>query len=362
MGGLFVSEALVIQSHRGPYEVHFTQGALQRLASEPTKRCHFIVDANVAALYRNDLAPILSNASTLVIEATETAKTLDRFTSYVETLVSQAVRRDHLMIAIGGGIIQDITAFLATTLLRGLHWEFYPTTLLAQADSCIGSKSSINVGTAKNILGTYCPPDRITIDPVLLRTLSEVNVRSGIGEMLKVHAIDGPNSFARIASAYPHLQSDSEILLHFIKRSLEIKKTFIEADEFDTGLRNVMNYGHSFGHAIESATQFEVPHGIAVTIGMDLANHVAVNMGRVAHSHFERMHPVLMQNARGFNKALIPQDRFMAALSKDKKNVGARLSLILPDASCMPQRTVTDDSPTFRAICARYFIDVLADG
>ncbi len=357
-----MSEALVIQSHRGPYTVHFVQEALRGLASESMEKRHFIVDANVATLYREDLAPILNNASTLVIDATEAAKTLDCFTDYIEILVSQSVRRDHLLVAIGGGIIQDITAFLSTTLLRGLHWEFYPTTLLAQADSCIGSKSSINVGNAKNILGTYCPPDRITIDPDLLLTLTEVDVRSGIGEMLKVHAIAGPKAFDEISAAYGVLQSDREALLHFIHHSLEIKKAIIEVDEFDTGSRNVMNYGHSFGHAIEAATEFGVPHGIAVTIGMDLANYAAVRMGRVHDSHFERMHPVLMENSRGFHNIEIPLAAFLAALGKDKKNVGSQLKLILPDTAGIPQMVVTDNSPEFHTICADYFTKVLTHG
>lgn len=357
-----MSEPLVIQSHRGPYGVQFEQGALSRLAARPAAKSHFILDANVATLYARDLAPILGSSSLLVIEATEAAKTLDRFTGYVEALVSQSVRRDHLLVAIGGGIIQDITAFLATTLLRGLHWEFHPTTLLAQADSCIGSKSSINVGVAKNILGTYCPPDRIVIDPELLQTLAEVDVRSGIGEMLKVHAIAGPDRFDEIAAAYGQLQNDRERLRYFIGRSLEIKKAIIEVDEFDTGPRNVMNYGHSFGHAIEAATDFGVPHGIAVTIGMDLANFVAVKSGRVAESHFVRMHSILSRNSQGFHSVSVPQDLFFAALGKDKKNVGDRLSLILPDAAGVPQRTVVDNSPEFREICARYFSEVLAHG
>lgn len=357
-----MSETLVIQSHRGPYSVHFIQGALQHAVSESHGLRHFIVDANIATLYREDLAPILRNSSTLVINATETAKTLDRFTGYVEALVKQSVRRDHLIVAIGGGIIQDITAFLATTLLRGLRWEFYPTTLLAQADSCIGSKSSINVGTAKNILGTYCPPSQIVIDPSLLQTLDEVDVRSGIGEMLKVHAIEGPSCYNDIATAYERLQHDREVLLYFIHRSLEIKRAIIQIDEFDTGPRNVMNYGHSFGHAIEAATGFAVPHGIAVTIGMDIANYVAVRLGRVVADHFDRMHPVLMNNSRGFHLVEVPQEEFMAALCKDKKNVDTRLSLILPDASGVPQRAVIDNTPEFRAICKDYFTGMLAHG
>lgn len=335
---------------------------MRQAASGSLEQRHFIVDANVAALYREDLAPILNSSSVLVIEATEMAKTLDRFTGYVQALVDQSVRRNHLIVAIGGGVIQDIVAFLATTLLRGVRWEFYPTTLLAQADSCIGSKSSINVGPVKNILGTYCPPAGIVIDPGLLKTLTEVDVRSGIGEMLKVHAIDGPASFDVIASEYDRLQDDPDVLFGFIRRSLDIKKGIVEADEFDTGRRNVMNYGHSFGHAIEAATGFAIPHGIAVTIGIDLANYVAVRIGRMAEKHFDRMHPVLMKNSRGFHQVEIPRDSFLSALCKDKKNAGARLGLILPDSDGMPQLAMTSNTPEFMTICEDYFTGVLAHG
>ncbi|MEO5334919.1 MAG: iron-containing alcohol dehydrogenase [Magnetococcus sp. YQC-5] len=355
-----MSDALVIQSHRGPYSVDLARGALRELAATPMDRCHFIIDANVASLYRDDLAKILNHDSLLVIEATEAAKTIDRFTGYVEALVAQSVRRDHRLVAIGGGIIQDITAFLATTLLRGMRWIFYPTTLLAQADSCIGSKSSINVGAVKNILGTFCPPERIIIDPELLRTLSEVDQRSGIGEMLKVHAIAGPRHFDEIAAVYVDLQQDFELLQQFIRRSLEFKKVLIEQDEFDAGPRNVMNYGHSFGHALEAATGFAVPHGIAVTIGMDLANYVAAGMGRVSWDHYHRMHPVLMANSRGYRGIVIPLDYFFVSLNKDKKNIGVKLSLILPDQDNMPRQVVMEHSEEFRVLCTDYFFKVLA--
>ncbi|EFA74429.1 3-dehydroquinate synthase [Raphidiopsis brookii D9] len=355
-------EALVIQSHRGSYTVRYAQNALHLLALESHEKRHFIIDANVVAIYHEVLNPIISGSSALVIEATESAKTLDRFTGYVEALVSQSMRRDHRLIAIGGGITQDITAFLATTLLRGVAWEFYPTTLLAQADSCIGSKSSINVGPVKNILGTYCPPNQITIDPDILKTLKEVDFRSGIGEILKVHAIAGPSHYDEIAAVQDQLKTDHNLLRYFINRSLEIKKTFIESDEFDTGPRNVMNYGHSFGHAIEAATDFFVPHGIAVTIGMDLANHVAMQLGHVSDDHFNRMHPTLMKNSEGFHTVEVPRDRFFAALSKDKKNIGTQLSLILLDAAGLPKRTLIDNSEEFCTICNNYFLDVLPYG
>src|SRR5204862_6898132 len=134
----------------------------------------------VAMLYDEELEPVLSSPSVLRVAASEPDKSLDRFPGYVEHLVGCGVRRGHVLVAVGGGVIQDIVCFLAATLLRGLEWHFVPTTLLAQADSCIGSKSSINVGEIKNILGTFTPPAQVVIAVPVLRTLSEEEVRSGI--------------------------------------------------------------------------------------------------------------------------------------------------------------------------------------
>jgi len=260
-----------------------------------------------------------------------------------------------VLVAIGGGVVQDIVCFLAAVLLRGLEWRFYPTTLLAQADSCVGSKSSINVGRIKNVLCTFTPPAAIRINTRVLATLDPVEIRSGIGEMLKVHAIDGPASFDRIAAAYPALLADRGVLEQFIRASLLIKRRLIEADEFDVGARRVMNYGHSFGHAIESATDFGVPHGIAVTIWMDMANYTAARLGVSPPAHFERMHPTLAANYAGFERVDVPLDRLLAALGTDKKNTDSRLTLILPDAGGTPAIGSYPNDAAFRGICADYF-------
>jgi len=178
--------------------------------------------------------------------------------------------------------------------------------------------------------------------------------------MLKVHAIESPAAFDEIARDYDALFRDDAVMLRFIRRSLEIKKRIIEIDEFDRGVRNVMNYGHSFGHAIESATDFAVPHGIAVTIGMDVANYTAVRTGRTPESFFVRMHPTLRANYRGFESTEIPLDRFFGAIAKDKKNFDAELSLILPDQEGRLGRVRQAGDPAFRAICAEYFESVRA--
>lgn len=358
MEGLRVSDqsartGMIIQSHKGPYPVAFHDTVDAAKKDIDPQSTHFLIDENIAILYESSLAGILGGRSVLRIPATEASKSLDRFPSYVAHLVSGQIRREHRLCAIGGGIIQDITCFLAATILRGVPWCFLPTTLLAQADSCIGSKSSINAGGTKNILGTFTPPVEVHICAQFLDTLGEQDLRSGVGEILKVHAIEGPADFEVLSRDYDGLFSNPKLMKNYIRRALDIKKGYIEIDEFDRGPRNIFNYGHSFGHAIEAATHFAVPHGIAVTIGMDMANYIAKHLdGR--GSAFDRMHSTLQRNYQGFESVTVPIDDFLTAISKDKKNLGEELTLILPDADGILTKCSRKNDSIFRATCIDY--------
>lgn len=357
------NRAIRIKSHTGEYECFFEKGSFQGLKQLGFEKKYYIVDAEVARLYPDVLDEITKSGRCLLIDANENSKKLDRFTGYVEQLARQGVRRGDTLIAVGGGITQDITCFLATTLYRGVAWIFYPTTLLAQADSCIGSKSSINVGDFKNILGTFTPPRKIFVDSEVLKTLKPEEIHSGVGEMLKIHLNAGPEKFAEIEAAFDRLFDDSSLMLEFIFKSLLIKQTFIEKDEFDTGIRNVLNYGHSFGHAIESATHFGIPHGIAVTLGMDLANFVAEKTGVTGGQrtdYWKRVHRVLAKNYKGFERTEVPFEPFLAALGRDKKNTSRELGLILPGPDGIPQRVYRPNDPEFQRLCREYFETVRA--
>jgi len=356
-----VSKDITVQSHSGPYLVFFSdriQGDVGRLMEG---RPHFLVDANVARLYKDTLRPIIDHPHTLVIEATEENKSIENIIPVIEQLVANKVRRDHVLIAIGGGIIQDITCFIASTLLRGMTWKFAPTTLLAQADSCIGSKSSINLGQTKNILGTFNPPKEIFVCADFLDTLEDKDIRSGIGEILKVHAIDSAAAFDRLAADFDTLRSDRSLLLAYIRQALLIKKRFIEEDEFDRGVRNVFNYGHSFGHAIESVTNFGVPHGIAVTMGMDMANCIAVQRGLLPERHYLRMKSALRNNYATYAATDIQIDGMLSALMKDKKNTSSKLMLIfLLGEDAEVQRVEVAPDETFRNQCQMFLSEMKA--
>jgi 3-dehydroquinate synthase len=353
-----VSDTIVINSYKGPYTVNFDKNSLDELNTADPTDCHLIIDANVADLCADRLNNVLAHPSVLRIDAHEDNKSLEKMPDYIRHLVHHGIRRHHRLIAIGGGITQDITCFLAATLLRGVTWVFYPTTLLAQADSCIGSKSSINVAGAKNIVGTFTPPKEVHICEDFLDTLDEVDLRSGIGEILKVHAIDGPASFEKIANDYGRLLEERSLLNKYIRRALEIKLPYIEEDEFDTGPRNIFNYGHTFGHAIEAATDYEVPHGIGITIGMDMANYVAASTNHAKLEHFQSMHPTLKCNFAGYERTKVPMDRFIAAISKDKKNMGAGiLSIIIPGEDGVLHKVQQANDSRFFRICDAYLKD-----
>jgi 3-dehydroquinate synthase len=355
-----VSEtSLVIRSHRGPYTVFFDDTLRSNTDPLFEGEPHFLIDSNVVRLYGVGLRSIIDHPHTIVIEATEKNKSIEKVIPVLERLVQNRVRRDHVLVAIGGGIIQDITCFIASNLLRGVPWRFVPTTLLSQADSCIGSKSSINLGTTKNILGTFNPPEKIYIDEGFLDTLEDKDIRSGIGEIIKVHAIDGVAAFDRLAGELDQLLLDRVVLRSYIQSALLIKQRFIEEDEFDQGIRNIFNYGHSFGHAIESATNYAIPHGIAVAVGMDMANYIAVERGLLSREHFIRMQPALRKIYSGYEKMSIPIDNLIPALLKDKKNVGAMLGLVFPvgeGAEIQKSMVYSDDN--FRSQCEKFLVEM----
>lgn len=357
MGGLPVHNELTIKSGMGEYKIEVVENVFSKLSDYPIEKTQFIVDRNVYRLYKNQFDQNLSQHKMIFVDAFESNKNVDKVSYYVKELVENQVKIDHCLIAIGGGITQDITCFLASTLFRGMSWQFVPTTLLAQADSCIGSKSSINVGEFKNLMGTFYPPKNILLDISFLNTLEKKDVLSGIGEILKVHMIKGISYFEAAAAKYDEMIVSQKILLGFIWNSLLYKKELIEVDEYDRGPRNVMNYGHSFGHAIETATNFGLPHGIAVSLGMDMANYQSFRMNRVSEAQFLNWHSCLKKNYKDYVNVNISVDNFLSAISKDKKNIGSDLALILvQDAGKIEKIRVPKDE-LFQNNCQTFFND-----
>ena len=200
---------------------------------------------------------------------------------------------------------------------------------MGQCDSCIGSKSSINFDNYKNLLGTFNPPTEIFIYNSFLNTLSDSEIKSGLGEMLHYFLTDGIDLASSLSNNYNDLIVNRTNLIPFIKSSLKIKKRIIEIDEFDLSIRHIFNYGHTFGHAIEAISNYSIPHGQAITIGMDLANYISLKLNMLSKEDFNNMHSILIKNKPSYYINLDNIDLYCSALSKDKKNKGNNLGCIL---------------------------------
>ncbi|MEI7682358.1 MAG: AroB-related putative sugar phosphate phospholyase (cyclizing) [Betaproteobacteria bacterium] len=318
-----------IKSSIHDYSVTFINDTGAALLSQLKEGDFLVIDSKIMELYDHELGEILKTYSYINLKATELQKSFDGVTPILQQLIEGGFRKNHRLIAIGGCITQDVTAFIASILYRGVDWYYFPTSLLAQGDSCIGSKISINFGEFKNLVGGFYPPCKIFINLGFLNTLSQLELRSGLGEMLHYFIVSSDEDFHRFKRDYSSALTDKTVLAGLIARSLEIKKGYIERDEFDRTVRQVFNYGHSFGHAIESLTHYRVPHGIAVSYGMDMANFVSVKLGYIPESLRLEVRELVEQIWAGTFITDISIERFISALTKDKKNVGKQLGLIL---------------------------------
>lgn len=293
----------------------------------------YLVDREIERIYQKEIDLAVPEASRLVIEATEEHKSYERLSPIFLELLSKGLKRDGTLIVVGGGVAQDIGCFIATVLFRGVRWEFIPTTLLAQSDSCIGSKSSINIGDYKNQIGTFYPAHRVMVASDVLSSLPWDEIRSGLGEVIKLQLITGQAGFDELMDDLKNLNPNGglEIIPKWVDRSIAVKKPYIESDEFDRGIRNILNYGHTFGHAYESATKYDIPHGIAVLLGMLTATYLSARLGLIAESHFLDLKLRLTPWFHPFEATLLKARRedIFKAIRHDKKNTGDFVNCIL---------------------------------
>lgn len=325
-----MSDKFTVRSRLSDYEVDFVDDFRNAIDDSAKDNAFLIVDKKIDELYSKDINKIFRKDHIISIQSTEDSKTLEKCDSIIKELVEKNIRKNSVLFAVGGGVIEDIAGFISTILFRGIDWIFCPTTLLAQADSCIGSKSSINLGQYKNLLGSFYPPVRIIINPEFLKTLPQEEIRSGIGEMLHFYLIAGKTDLAlELTTNYDELLEAPKKFKKFILTSLKIKKSVIEIDELDKGKRNIFNYGHTFGHALETVSSYDINHGQAVTMGMDIANYVSMRLGYIQEETFEYMHGILSGNLPAFRLLPKQNEAYFTALSKDKKNSKNNLGCIL---------------------------------
>lgn len=335
------------------YEVHIDRGLLGALGSQLRNlaldgRCAIVTDSNAAPLYLDRVAASLRAAGhdpiAVVLPAGESEKSLTRVEQVYDELLAARVDRSTAVLGLGGGVVTDLAGFAAATLLRGLPYIPVPTSLLAMVDAGIGGKTGVNHAAGKNLIGAFHQPRAVLIDPDVLATLPRRELRNGLAEVIKHYVIRDADGFARLESRMADaLRPDVTFLTDVIAENVAIKARVVAADPYERGDRAHLNFGHTFGHAFESATNFALPHGEAVALGMCAAMHAAVEMGMVDSATKLRVADLIAAAGLPTRTNRVDGAVALAAMGTDKKRAGGRLRFVL--AECIGRVVVRDDVP-----------------
>jgi 3-dehydroquinate synthase len=322
-------QSLEIKRQNGSYTVHFLPTLSKALAAVQAPNSVYLIDSKVFELYSDDFAS-LPEEKCISVVANEENKTFGLLENVFAQLIAVGFKKNSNLVVVGGGILQDIGGFAASVFYRGVSWDLIPTTLLAQADSCIGSKTSVNLPQGKNLLGTFYPPRQVLLTTSVLKTLSPMDICSGLCEAVKLGIVDSPESVVWMRD---HLGDalKGNGLDEFLSRALQIKKKYIEEDEFDRGVRNLLNFGHTFAHAFESVADYEIPHGIAVGIGIKAAFYFSSALGLIQESLSDEVSTLFEPLTRGFDQVVQKYsiDEYVKVMRTDKKNSSGDITFIL---------------------------------
>ena len=332
-----MSVLLQVQLGVRAYPIHVGAGLLGRVDLQelaPGRQVLIATDANVAPLYLDAVRARLRDrdVAAFVLPAGEQEKTLARFGDCVQALAQLGARRDATIIALGGGVVGDLAGFAAACWMRGIRLVQLPTTLLAMVDSSVGGKTAVDLPAGKNLVGAFHQPAAVIADTDTLRTLPDRELRAGLAEVLKYGAISDPGFFAWIeAQSAALLARDPPALEQAIARSCAHKAAIVARDETEQGERMLLNFGHSFGHAIEAEQGYGgLLHGEAVAVGMLLAARLSARLGHAPEADADRLRRLL--EALGLPTAMPPgldPDALLARMRLDKKAVSGALRLIL---------------------------------
>lgn len=311
------------------YEVRVGDGLLERVGlwlmeKEHSGRAVIVTDATVRGLYADVLSGGLHNAdfkvTLLEVPAGEKYKTLETAAGLYDKLTGAYAERTTPVLALGGGVIGDLAGFVAATYMRGLPLVQVPTTLLAMVDSSIGGKTAVDRGRLKNIVGTFYQPIMVVADIGTLNTLPADELANGLAEVIKSAAIRNTNLFKfleinidKVRELYP------EVLEDMVLETARIKAEIVEKDEKEEGLRGILNFGHTVGHAIEAVSGFRFKHGQAVAIGMMAAARISNRMGTLDENEVARLEMVIRQAGLPVSMPELDGEKVMQAMQHDKK-------------------------------------------
>jgi 3-dehydroquinate synthase len=305
---------------------------------DSAKHVVVVTDSNVDGLYGDAMADRFVDegveSHVLVIEAGEPSKSPEVAADLWQTMLDEGCDRQSTILAVGGGVVGDLAGFIAATYARGLRFFQAPTTLLAQVDSSVGGKVGVNLEGAKNMVGAFWQPQGVLIDIDVLASLPEREYRAGLAEVIKYGVILDAEFFAILESETDAINArEPAILRRIVERSCRLKADVVEADEREeSGLRSKLNYGHTFGHALEAATGYtELLHGEAIAIGMACASRLAERMGRIDAECTRRQVELFGKLGLGVElPSSVDPDEISQLMWRDKKVMDSQLMLVLP--------------------------------
>jgi len=290
----------------------------------PVQNTVIITDDNIKNIYGSHFPqlPVFS------VKPGEESKTLQVVTSLTERLLECGIDRSGFLVGIGGGVVCDLTGFLASIYMRGIRFGFVSTSLLSQVDASVGGKNAVNLGKVKNVLGCFRQPEFVICDPQMLNTLPEEEYLSGLAELIKMGLIMDYNLFSLAEQNRGRLLNrDIELLEYMISVSVELKASVVREDEKEvSGKRMILNFGHTFGHVIE--TMAEMKHGFAVAAGMVIASDISVQAGLLEPAARDRI-VNLLKELKLIKEYNVPDAVFEEMLLKDKKKQGDNISFVL---------------------------------
>lgn len=325
-----------------PYEIKVEHGALKNAGAwvreaAPAHRYAIITDSNVGPLYGSTAAEAIGvdPRDVLAIPPGESSKTRGSWGWLTDQLIGRGFGRDSAIVALGGGVIGDLAGFVAATYMRGVPIIQIPTTLLAMIDASIGGKTGVDTQAGKNLVGAFHQPLGVLIDPQLLDTLPLRELRTGFAEALKHGAISNRGYFDSVVAAIPRVlygrAEAGDSLRDVIVGSIEIKGRIVARDEHEGGVRKILNFGHTIGHAIEMLSDYKLAHGEAVSIGMTLESRVAEKAGVARKGMAQEISAALSSAGLPIERpAEMDADRILEVMRADKKKLAGAVRYALP--------------------------------
>lgn len=322
-------------------------GAMLRLLSK-SRRAGIVTDAEVGPRHLAALERSLQASGFETIACTiptgEEHKTLDTLGPVYDRLLAARIERTTPVVALGGGVIGDMTGFVAATLLRGVPFVQIPTTLLAMVDASVGGKTGVNHATGKNLIGAFHQPIAVLIDPEVLRTLPPRELRGGLAECIKHDLIRDAGGFAALEENIGRaLSLEIEYLTDLVAHNVAIKARVVEKDPFERGERAHLNFGHTFGHAIETVSNYAYSHGESVALGMAAAAYTSHKLGLIDDASRRRILAVVERAGLPTRGLRLETDAIVSAMAFDKKVAAGKLRFVLLER--IGQAVVRDDVP-----------------